>query len=174
MWWNPPKLRTILCRTGIHETFAMEIHSCEVLLGFVWSGCAETLVISATMQAMSIHEQLMEYQCDTSLNDLYSILDFPIFRVLSICLPLEVLWNAKEWLRSFALRDLDNWRDKLLQESGDLQQRWPEAMNEIDEETFYVRSCCTFQTLRECAVAFISYETHVPSWSWSAIIITRP
>ena len=43
------------------------------------------------------------------------------------------------------LRNLDNWRDELLQEAWDLQQGRPEAVNKIDEQTFDVRSCSTFR-----------------------------
>jgi hypothetical protein len=60
-------------------------------------------------------------------------LDIPAFPVLVLCLPLQVLWNAEERLRSPTFCDLHNGGDKLLQEAGDLEKGWPKAVHEIDE-----------------------------------------
>ena len=36
--------------------------------------------------------------------------------------------------------DLDNWSDELNQERWNFEERWPEVVNEVDQQSFDVRT----------------------------------
>lgn len=64
------------------------------------------------------------------------ILDVPSLGIIpSRFLPLLILGQRKERFRLLSLGALDNGSDELLQEARHIQERWPEVMNEVDDET---------------------------------------
>jgi hypothetical protein len=52
----------------------------------------------------------------------FVVLDLPSFAVLVVVLPVVVLWNSKEGVDLVSFRALDDWSDKLLQETVDFEQ----------------------------------------------------
>jgi len=64
--------------------------------------------------------------------------------VVSFNLPLLKLRQGKEWGGGGAFCGLDNGCDELFQK-GQLEQRWPIVVNEIDQETLNVRSILILQ-----------------------------
>ena len=98
-------------------------------------------------------------QCSTLLIGLY----VPLVVLVSL-FPRFILGNAEEIPGNATLRCLHDGRDELLHKTGCAQERRPEAVDEVDEQPFDVRT----------VVVLVSHDHHLAVPQAVRVFVTLP